>query len=134
MDTDPAPDRQALDADPNPDPLKLCRQNIDGGGGYHKYCGCGSSMTLNRTKGGRRFLSVCTPFSFLFPENAVNFHHLCTVLNFHHRPRYGSEIKELVFVNLLRSPGIDSHPAGPVRHPISLTGPPGCIVWRKRYL
>jgi hypothetical protein len=39
---------------------------------------------------------------------------------------------EPVFVNLLRSPGIDSQPSGPVQvdNPICRTGPPGYIGWR----
>jgi hypothetical protein len=32
---------------------------------------------------------------------------------------------EPVFVDLLRGPGIDSQPGGPVRNPICRTGPPG---------
>jgi hypothetical protein len=34
---------------------------------------------------------------------------------------------EPVFVDLLRRPGIDSQPGGPVRNPICRTGPPGYI-------
>ncbi len=40
----------------------------------------------------------------------------------------------LVFVDLLRRPGIDSQPGGPVRNPICRTGPPGYIGWRNRFL
>ena len=36
-----------------------------------------------------------------------------------------SMCSEPVFVDLLRRPGIDSRPGGPVRNPICLTGPPG---------
>jgi hypothetical protein len=40
------------------------------------------------------------------------------------------------FVNLLRSPGIDSQPSGPVRQPyLTYTGPPGCYMgWRNWFL
>ncbi len=38
-----------------------------------------------------------------------------------------------VFVDLLRSPRIDSQPGGPVRNPICRTGPPGYIGWRNRF-
>ncbi len=41
---------------------------------------------------------------------------------------------EPVFVDLLRGPGIDSQPGGPVRNPICRTGPPGYIGWRNRFL
>jgi hypothetical protein len=41
---------------------------------------------------------------------------------------------EPVFVDLLRRPGIDSQPGGPVRNPICRTGPPGYIGWRNRFL
>ena len=41
---------------------------------------------------------------------------------------------EPVFVDLLRRPGIDSQPGGPVRNPICRTGPPGYICWRNRFL
>jgi hypothetical protein len=41
---------------------------------------------------------------------------------------------EPVFVDLLRRPGIDSQPSGPVRDPICRTGPPGYIGWRNRFL
>jgi hypothetical protein len=41
---------------------------------------------------------------------------------------------ESVFVDLLRRPGIDSQPGGPVRNPIYRTGPPGYIGWRNRFL
>jgi hypothetical protein len=41
---------------------------------------------------------------------------------------------EPVFVDLLRRPGIDSQPGGPVRNPICRTGPPGYIGWRYRFL
>jgi hypothetical protein len=41
---------------------------------------------------------------------------------------------ELVFVDLLRRPGIDSQLGGPVRNPIYRTGPPGYIGWRNRFL
>ncbi len=41
---------------------------------------------------------------------------------------------EPVFVDLLRRPGIDSLPGGPVRNPICRTGPPGYIGWRNRFL
>ncbi len=41
------------------------------------------------------------------------------------------------FVNLLRSPGIDSQPGGPLRQPclaLYRTGPPGYLGWRSRFL
>jgi hypothetical protein len=41
---------------------------------------------------------------------------------------------EPVFVDLLRRPGIDSQPGGPVRNPICRTGPPGYTGWRNRFL
>ncbi len=43
---------------------------------------------------------------------------------------------EPVFVNLLRSPGIDSQPGGPVQYdnPICHTGPPCYMGWRNRIL
>jgi hypothetical protein len=41
---------------------------------------------------------------------------------------------EPVFVDLLRGPGIDSQPGGPVRNPFCRTGPPGYIGWRNRFL
>jgi hypothetical protein len=41
---------------------------------------------------------------------------------------------EAVFVDLLRGPGIDSRPGGPVRNPICRTGQPGYIGWRNRFL
>jgi hypothetical protein len=41
---------------------------------------------------------------------------------------------EPVFVDLLRGPGIDSQPGGPVRNPICRTGPPGYTGWRNRFL
>jgi hypothetical protein len=41
---------------------------------------------------------------------------------------------EPVFVDLLRGPGIDSQPGGPVRNPICRTGPPGYIGCRNRFL
>ncbi len=41
---------------------------------------------------------------------------------------------EPVFVDLLRRPGIDSQPVGPVRNLICRTGPPGYIGWRNRFL
>jgi hypothetical protein len=40
---------------------------------------------------------------------------------------------EPVFVDLLRRPGIDSQPGGPVRNPSCRTGPPGYIGWRNRF-
>ncbi len=40
---------------------------------------------------------------------------------------------ELVFVDLLRRPGIDSQPGGPVRNPVCRTGPPCYIGWRNRF-
>jgi hypothetical protein len=43
-------------------------------------------------------------------------------------------LPEPVFVDLLRRPGIDSQPGGPVRNPICRTGPPGYIGWRNRFL
>ncbi len=43
-------------------------------------------------------------------------------------------IPEPVFVDLLRRPGIDSQPGGPVRNPICRTGPPGYIGWQNRFL
>ncbi len=43
-------------------------------------------------------------------------------------------LTEPVFVDLLRRPGIDSQPGGPVRNPICRTGPPGYIGWRNRFL
>jgi hypothetical protein len=47
---------------------------------------------------------------------------------------YKGEEAEPVFVDLLRGPGIDSQPGGPVRNPICRTGPPGYIGWRNRFL
>jgi hypothetical protein len=45
------------------------------------------------------------------------------------------EEPESVFVNLLRSPGIDSQPGGLVRQLyLSYTGPPGYIGLRNRFL
>jgi hypothetical protein len=42
---------------------------------------------------------------------------------------------ELVFANLLRSPGIDSQPGGPVLPTLFFrTGPPDTIGWRNRFL
>ncbi len=42
---------------------------------------------------------------------------------------------EPVFVNLSRSPGIDSYLGGPVRQPyLSFTGLPGYIGWRNLFL
>jgi hypothetical protein len=41
---------------------------------------------------------------------------------------------EPVFVNLLRSPGIDSQPGAPVRNPTCRTSPPGYIGSRIRLL
>ncbi len=43
---------------------------------------------------------------------------------------------EPVFVDLLRSPRIDSHRVGPVQYnnPFCRTGPPGYIGWRNRFL
>jgi hypothetical protein len=41
---------------------------------------------------------------------------------------------EPIFVNLLRSPGIDSQSGGPVRNPTCRTGPPGNIGHRIRFL
>jgi hypothetical protein len=41
---------------------------------------------------------------------------------------------EPVFVNIIRSTGIDSQPDRPVRQPICRTGPPGYIGWRNRFL
>jgi hypothetical protein len=41
---------------------------------------------------------------------------------------------EPVFVDLLRRPGIDSEPGGPVRNPACRTGPPGYIGGRNRFL
>ncbi len=38
------------------------------------------------------------------------------------------------FVNLLRSPGIDSQPGGPVQQPYLPYGPPGYIGWRNQFL
>jgi hypothetical protein len=39
-----------------------------------------------------------------------------------------------VFVDLLRIPGIDSQPGGPVRQPYCRAGPPGYIGRRNRFL
>ncbi len=39
-----------------------------------------------------------------------------------------------IFVNLVRSPGINSQPGGPVRNPICCTGPSGYIGRRHRFL
>jgi hypothetical protein len=49
---------------------------------------------------------------------------------------YDLREEEPVFVNLLRSPGIDSQPSWPVRRPYLAyrTGPPGYIGWRIRFL
>jgi hypothetical protein len=41
---------------------------------------------------------------------------------------------EPVFLKLLRSPGIDFQPGGPVRQPYCRTGPLGYIGWRNRFL
>ncbi len=41
---------------------------------------------------------------------------------------------EPLFLNLLRSQGIDSQPAGRYDNPIFCTGPPGNIGWRHRFL
>ncbi len=38
------------------------------------------------------------------------------------------------FVNILRSPGIDSQPGGPVRQPYLANRRPGYIGWRNRFL
>jgi hypothetical protein len=43
-------------------------------------------------------------------------------------------VPEPEFVNLIRSPGIDSQPGGPVNYPIWCTGPPGYISWRNLFL
>ncbi len=45
-----------------------------------------------------------------------------------------AEYTEPEFVNLLRSPGIDSQPDGTVRQPIRRTGTSGCIGCRNRSL
>jgi hypothetical protein len=42
--------------------------------------------------------------------------------------REGGPGPEPVFVDLVRSPGIDSQPGGPVRNPVSRTGPPGYML------
>jgi hypothetical protein len=44
------------------------------------------------------------------------------------------EKTEPVFLNLLRSPGINSQPAGRYDNPICRTGPPGYIGWWNRFL
>ncbi len=46
---------------------------------------------------------------------------------------YTLRYTEPVFVNLLRSPGIDSQPGGPVRQSMFRTCPPGYINWRNRF-
>jgi hypothetical protein len=53
------------------------------------------------------------------------------------QPTTDRQIPEPVFVNLLRSPGIDSQPGMAGRYnnnPICRTGPPGYIAWRNRFL
>ncbi len=49
-------------------------------------------------------------------------------------PLHCSYFPEPVFVDLLRRPGIDSQPGGPVRNSICRTGPPSYIGWRNRFL
>ena len=44
------------------------------------------------------------------------------------------KIPEPIFVNLLRSPGIDSQLAGWYDNPMFRTDPPGYIVWWSRFL
>jgi hypothetical protein len=47
------------------------------------------------------------------------------------------ESTEPEFLNLVRIPGIDSEPGGPIRQPYGIyfcTGPPGFIGWRNRFL
>jgi hypothetical protein len=68
------------------------------------------------------------------------FNYICKVkvkiTQYHDNQRFSSPSKrtEPVFVGLVRSPGIDSQPGGPVRNPVSRTGPTGYIGWRNRFL
>ena len=50
------------------------------------------------------------------------------------RKCFSRRCPEPIFLNLLRSPGIDSQTGGPVRHPYWRTGPPGYIGWQNRFL
>jgi hypothetical protein len=54
---------------------------------------------------------------------------MATVIDHHCVCLFGPlySLSEPVFVNLLRSPGIDSQPGRPVRQPIWRTGPPSYI-------
>jgi hypothetical protein len=56
----------------------------------------------------------------LYPEGLTDFHpavYLCTVINRQGSWLYSVHCTEPEFVNLLRSPGIDSQLGGPVRLP-----------------
>jgi hypothetical protein len=65
--------------------------------------------------------------AFLYKYLYISVH--CTVVDFTAHNRAGP-----VFVDLLRSPGIDSQLAGRYEKPICRTGPPGYIGWRSRTL
>jgi hypothetical protein len=81
-----------------------------------------------------RYACVCFYLKYLYTVDRQNLTLLiCTGTKLNTK-RTSASCSEPVFVDLLRGPGIDSHPGGPVRNPICRRGPPGYIGWRNRFL
>jgi hypothetical protein len=82
----------------------------------------------------------------IFVRSGISSHYFHRLYTVQKQEKFGAENRnvirickllrrpEPVFVDLLRGPGIDSQPGGPVRNPICRTGPPCYIGWRNRFL